>query len=94
MSVPTNRDEARERLRKASLGHDIREVYPTIMDDWNVSAMQADHRAILSGPPEPSEEEVARVWVEHQHGRGCPPIREDLERARAIQALYRSRRNG
>ena len=61
MSVPTNRDEARERLRKASLGHDIREVYPTIMDGWNVSAMQADLRAILSGPPEPSEEEVGET---------------------------------
>ena len=49
----TNRD-ARERLRKASLGHDIREVYPTIMDGWNVSAMQADLRALLSEQPLPS----------------------------------------
>lgn len=67
-------------------------------------------RALLAGPPEPTEEEVARVldpiqWrsidnipqrmpEDHRQMAKDHLAKLSLEKAQAVQQLYRSRRNG
>jgi len=75
--------EARKRMESCA-------DYPNARrpDGVLVSTVRCDDlRTLLAGPPEPSEEEVARVLSE-TFGES-----KDLQ-ARAVQQLFRSRRNG
>lgn len=78
-------DEARAFLEKRAAeleAHGVR--YPATLDRSFVETATAI-RTLLAGPPEPSEEEVARVLSKtFGESKGL--------QARAVQALYRSRR--
>lgn len=68
--------------------------------DSNIRVVRlATLRALIAGPPGPSEEEVARVIVDgHTNGNvqfdDCAAHHRDIwiQAAQAVQALYRSRK--
>jgi len=95
-------DEARKRLEKLADGSGW-ETYGTS----EPPSLAADLRALLSSPPEPSEEEVAAIQVAKQRlkiwdgygGFNTPESVIDqangvADALRAVLALFRSRING
>jgi hypothetical protein len=84
------RDEARERLAAAVRLRLLRLPRKTAGEILIAVGLE-DLKALISGPPEPSEEEVAQAI---KNSTRSPMNPDELECARRVQALYRSRRNG